>query len=79
MGRRALNTLISVIFKRPIEAEGVAELLKWAVVFLIIAIVAAILGFGGIAGSAAWIAEVLFVIFVILLVISLIFGWRGRH
>ena len=79
MGFRALNTLVSGIFKRHTEAEVVIALLYWAVVFLIIAIVAAILGFGGIAGSAAWIAEVLFVVFLILLVLSLIFGWRGRR
>jgi uncharacterized membrane protein YtjA (UPF0391 family) len=68
-----------VIFKRHAEAEGVTVLLKWAIVFLIIAIVAAILGFGVIAGTAALIAKVLFIIFLILLMIALIFGWRGQH
>jgi uncharacterized membrane protein YtjA (UPF0391 family) len=79
MGFRALNTLVSVIFKRHTETGRLIALFYWAAVFLIIAIVAAILGFGGIAGTAAWIAEVLFVVFLILLVLSLIFGWRGRR
>jgi len=38
-------------------------MLKWAVVFLIIAIVAAVLGFGVLSGAAATIAEILFVVF----------------
>ena len=56
----------------------VKRMLKWAVVFLIIAIVAAVLGFGVLAGAAATIAEILFVVFLIFLIISFIFGWRGR-
>ena len=54
-------------------------MLKWAVVFLIIAIVTAILGFGVLAGTAATIADILFIVFLILLIVSFIFGWRGRH
>ena len=54
-------------------------MLKWAVVFLIIAIVAAILGFGVLSGAAATIAEILFIVFLILLLVSFIFGLRGRH
>jgi len=53
-------------------------MLKWAVVFLIIAIVAAVFGFGVLSGAAATIAEILFVVFLIFLIISFIFGWRGR-
>jgi uncharacterized membrane protein YtjA (UPF0391 family) len=52
-------------------------MLRWAVVFLVIAIIAAIFGFGGIAGDAMWIARVLAVLFVIMFVISLILG-RGK-
>ena len=57
----------------------VKRMLKWAVVFLIIAIVAAILGFGVLSGVAATIAEILFIVFLILLIVSFIFGWSGRH
>ena len=53
----------------------VANMLRYSIVFLIVAIVAAILGFGGIAGTAAWIAKVLFLIFLVLFIVSLI---RGR-
>ncbi len=51
-------------------------MLRWAVLFLVIAIIAAIFGFGGIAGDAVWIAKILAFIFVILFVVSLILG-RG--
>ncbi len=49
-------------------------MLKWAVVFLIVALVAAALGFGGIATAAAGIAKVLFVIFIVLFLAALIGG-----
>lgn len=49
-------------------------MLRWAVIFFIIAIVAAVFGFGGIVQSAASIAVILFWIFVALFVISLISG-----
>lgn len=49
-------------------------MLRWAVIFFVIAIVAAILGFGGIAEGAASIAQVLFFIFIVLFLLALIFG-----
>ena len=52
-------------------------MLRWAIVFLVIAIVAAVFGFGGIAGEAVWIARILFFLFLVLFVVSLILG-RGR-
>jgi uncharacterized membrane protein YtjA (UPF0391 family) len=51
-------------------------MLRWTVIFLVIAIIAAIFGFGGIAAGAAGIAKFLFWAFVILFVISLFFGRR---
>jgi uncharacterized membrane protein YtjA (UPF0391 family) len=52
-------------------------MLRWAVVFLVIALVAALFGFTNIAGDAVWIAKILFFVFLVLFVISLILG-RGR-
>jgi uncharacterized membrane protein YtjA (UPF0391 family) len=49
-------------------------LLRWALIFLVVALVAAILGFGGIAANAVWIGQTLFYIFLVLFLISLIFG-----
>jgi uncharacterized membrane protein YtjA (UPF0391 family) len=56
--------------------EGSANMLYWALVFLVIAIIAGILGFVGIAGAAAEIAKVLFFIFIVLFIVSLIAGRR---
>lgn len=53
-------------------------MLRWTVIFLIIAIIAAVFGFGGIAAGAASIAKVLFFIFIILFIVSLIFGGSFR-
>ncbi len=49
-------------------------MLRWTIIFLVVAIIAAIFGFGGIAAGAASIAKILFYIFVGLFVISLIMG-----
>ena len=51
-------------------------MLRWTVIFLIVAIIAGIFGFTGIAAGAAEIAKVLFYIFLVLFVLSLLFGRR---
>ena len=52
-------------------------MLRWAVIFLVVALIAAVLGFGGIAGAAAHIAVVLFWVFVAIAVIMFLFGAIG--
>lgn len=47
-------------------------LLRWALIFLVIALIAAAFGFGGIAATAAGIAQVLFFIFLAIFVILLV-------
>lgn len=46
-------------------------MLRWTVIFLVVALVAAVFGFGGIATGAMHIAKVLFFIFIILFIIAL--------
>lgn len=50
-------------------------MLKWAVIFLIIAIVAGIFGFTGIESGAVQIAQILFGIFAFLFLGALILGF----
>ncbi len=52
-------------------------MLRWAILFFIIALVSAVFGFGNIAGDAAWMGKVLLVVFLILAVVSMLFGRRG--
>jgi len=59
-------------------SQGVI-MLRYAVVFFLIAIVAAVFGFGGIAVGAAEIAKILFVIFLFLFLGSLIVGLLNRR
>ena len=47
-------------------------MLRWAVVFFIIAIIAAVFGFGNIAAGATDIAKILFFVFIVLFVLSLL-------
>lgn len=49
-------------------------MLKWAVVFLIIAVVAGIFGFTGVEAASATIAKVLFGIFLVLFLGALALG-----
>ncbi len=46
-------------------------MLRWTIIFLIVAVVAAVFGFGGIAGAAAGIAKILFYVFIALFLITL--------
>ncbi|QDU61998.1 hypothetical protein Pan216_28640 [Planctomycetes bacterium Pan216] len=53
-------------------------MLRWAVLFLILALIAAALGFGGVAAVSQEIAWILFVVFIVLFIVSLVMGRRGR-
>jgi uncharacterized membrane protein YtjA (UPF0391 family) len=51
-------------------------MLRWALVFLIVALVAGLLGFTDIMGTSYLIAKVLFFVFLVLFVLSLLTGAR---
>jgi uncharacterized membrane protein YtjA (UPF0391 family) len=53
-------------------------MLRWAIIFFVVAICAALLGFTGLYVAAAGIAKILFFIFLVLFVISLI-GHAARR
>ena len=54
-------------------------MLRWALIFFVVALIAALFGFGGIAGAAAGFAEILFFAFLVIAAIALIVGLaRGR-
>ncbi|QQR50510.1 DUF1328 domain-containing protein [Candidatus Nomurabacteria bacterium] len=49
-------------------------MLKWSVIFLIIAIIAGLLGFTTIAGTSIAIAKILFFVFLVIFIITLLIG-----
>lgn len=51
-------------------------MLRWAVLFAILALVAGVLGFGNLAGDFAYIAKILLFVFLVLFVIALVVGRR---
>jgi uncharacterized membrane protein YtjA (UPF0391 family) len=53
-------------------------MLRYAVIFFVIAIVAALFGFGGIAAGATEIAKILFFVFIIVAVVTLVMGFLKR-
>jgi uncharacterized membrane protein YtjA (UPF0391 family) len=57
--------------------RGALVMLRWAIVFAILALIAGVVGLGGLAGDFAYIARILLFVFLVLFVVSLIFGRRG--
>lgn len=53
-------------------------MLRYAIIFLLIAIVAAALGFGGIAGASAGIAKIFALVFLVLFIIALVSGRKAK-
>lgn len=54
-------------------------MLRWALIFLVIALIAAALGFTGVYVAAAGIAKLLFYVFLVLFVVSVVMHMaRGR-
>lgn len=47
-------------------------MLRWALIFLVVALIAGLLGFTSIAGTASGIASILFWVFVVLFLVSLV-------
>lgn len=57
---------------------ALSSILRWAVIFFILALIAAFFGFGGIASGATDIAQILFFGFVIAAVVALVAGFASR-
>jgi len=54
-------------------------MLRWALIFLVVALATGMLGFTGMAGTAIGIAKILFYVFVVLFLVSLVMHLlRGR-
>lgn len=49
-------------------------MLRWALVFLVLALVAGLLGFTNVAGQSMYIAKILFFIFLVVFVVGLIYS-----
>ena len=53
-------------------------MLRYAVIFLVIALIAAVLGFGGIAAGAVDIAKILFFVFIAIAVITFVVSLTNK-
>jgi uncharacterized membrane protein YtjA (UPF0391 family) len=52
-------------------------MLRWALLFLVVALVAALFGFTNVAGTSMQAAQILFFVFLVLFVVSLLMGTRA--
>lgn len=54
-------------------------MLRWAVIFLVLAMVSGLLGFGGIAAISANIAQTLFLLFIVVFLAVVVIGlFKGK-
>lgn len=53
-------------------------MLRWAIIFAVVALIASLLGFGGVAGLSADFAKILLLIGAVILVLGFLFG-RGKR
>src|SRR5438094_8539960 len=63
----------------PVGRLTEADMLYWALVFLVIAIIAGFLGFGGVAFAAAESAKILCFLFLVAVIVMLFAGLMGRR
>jgi uncharacterized membrane protein YtjA (UPF0391 family) len=49
-------------------------MLKWALIFLVLALVAGVLGFTNVAGTSMSIARILFFVFLVIFVVGLLYS-----
>jgi uncharacterized membrane protein YtjA (UPF0391 family) len=70
----ALPNIAALPFAAHYFYKKTTPMLRWSVIFFVVAIVAAIFGFTGISEGAASIAKILFGIFAVLFVLALIGG-----
>jgi uncharacterized membrane protein YtjA (UPF0391 family) len=54
-------------------------MLRWAVLFLVVALIAALFGFTDVAGTSIVAAKILFFVFLVLFVVSLLMGGRAAR
>ncbi len=54
-----------------------SRMLRWAIIFFVVAIIAAIFGFGNISAAATDIAKILFYVFLVIFLISLVMHLMG--
>jgi uncharacterized membrane protein YtjA (UPF0391 family) len=54
-------------------------MLRWSLIFLVVALIAAVLGFGGIAGTSVGIAKILFFVFLIVAAVTFLMNQVGGH
>lgn len=77
--RSDIGPQVTAVYRDTTSSQGEIIVLRWAIIFFVIALVAAVFGFGGIAGASADIAQILFFGFLIFAVIALIMNVVGKR
>lgn len=75
-GRKRCKKKVAALGHGIIDRGG--RMLRWALIFFVVALIAAAFGFLGIASAAVGVARLLFYIFLILFLVSLVSGLTRR-
>ncbi len=54
-------------------------MLRWALLFLVVALISALFGFTDVAGTSMVAAKILFFVFLVMFIVSLIMGTRATR
>ncbi len=52
-------------------------MLRWALVFLVVALLSALFGFTDVAGTSMVAAKILFFVFLVMFIVSMVMGYRA--
>jgi uncharacterized membrane protein YtjA (UPF0391 family) len=78
IAERPLAVSERVSHNHPADSFTGGFMLRWALVFFVVALIAAVFGFLGIAAAAVSIAKILFFVFLVLFLVSLVGGLMSR-
>ena len=56
---------------------GETPMLRWALVFLVVALLSALFGFTDVAGTSMVAAKILFFVFLVMFIVSMVMGYRA--
>jgi uncharacterized membrane protein YtjA (UPF0391 family) len=76
-GERRRQDIAREITRCGESAQEDYQMLRWAVIFLVIALIAGLLGFTGLAAAAAGIAKFLFYLFLVVCLVLFIAGFMA--
>jgi uncharacterized membrane protein YtjA (UPF0391 family) len=74
----ALRAVAILVGRDFAQVVVMTDLLKWTLIFFVLALIAGLFGFGGVAGAATGIAQILFFGFIVFAVVTLVLNLMNK-